>query len=100
MLFRSKSWKYTRVLKDLGERKYLCTVKDGSGEPIKIYTHSGVVIEPLSKISKDEKTTIEQSYKKYFDKIFRDKNAQSSIRTRVMEATVDQADIIPCQFNR
>ncbi|PTQ86529.1 site-specific DNA-methyltransferase [Agitococcus lubricus] len=93
-----KSWKYTRVLKDLGERKYLCTVKDGSGEPIKIYTHSGVVIEPLSKISKDEKTTIEQSYKKYFDKIFRDTNAQSSIRTRVMEATVDQGDFFSIEY--
>ena len=93
-----KSWKYTRVLKDLGERKYLCTVKDGSGEPIKIYTHSGVVIEPLSKISKDEKTTIEQSYKKYFDKIFRDTNAQSSIRTRVMEATVGQGDFFSIEY--
>ncbi len=93
-----KSWKYTRVLKSLGNRKDLCTIQDGSGEPIKIYTHSDVLIEPLSKICKDEKISIEQSYKKYFDRIFRDTNAQSSIRTRVMEATVGQGDFFSIEY--
>ena len=93
-----KSWKYTRVLKDLGEAEYLDTIQDGSGEPIKIYRHSNVVIEPISKIAKDEKISVENCYVKYFDKIFRDTNAQSSIRTRVMEATQGKGDFFSIEY--
>lgn len=93
-----KSWKYTRVLKELGDREYLDTIQDGSGEPIKIYRHSNVVIEPISKISKDENISIEKCYVKYFDKIFRDTNAQSSIRTRVMEATQGNGDFFSIEY--
>ena len=93
-----KSWKYTRVLKSLGEKKFHSTVQDGSGEPIDIYAHEGVQMEPISKVAKDEKISEEECYVKYFDKIFRDTNAQSSIRTRVMEATAGAGDFFSIEY--
>ncbi len=93
-----KSWKYTRILKSLGTREHLTTIKDGSGEPIEIYSHTGVVMEPISKVSKDENISTEELYVKYFDKIFRDTNAQSSIRTRVMDATRGKGDFFSIDY--
>src|SRR5262249_23357164 len=81
-----KSWKYTRVLTSLGKRQFVTTVEDGSGDPIKIYAHHGVVMEPITQIAQREGISERETYVKYFDKVFRDTNAQSSIRTRVMEA--------------
>lgn len=82
-----KSWKYTRVITSLGNSSFFKEIKDGSGEPIKIYKHEDVKIETISDLAKSEKLTEEEIYIKYFDKIFRDTNAQSSIRQRVMDAT-------------
>lgn len=82
-----KSWKYTRVLKSLGEKVHFTDTVDGSGDSIKVFKHTGVVIETISEIAKKEKTTDEEVYFKYFDKVFRDTNAQSSIRQRVIDCT-------------
>ncbi|MFT6239576.1 MAG: adenine-specific DNA-methyltransferase [Akkermansiaceae bacterium] len=81
-----KSWKYTRILKSPGTKSKLETIKDGSGEDIIIYKHEDVIMSPIRAVCDQENLTEEQCYAKYFDKIFRDTNAQSSIRTRVMEA--------------
>jgi adenine-specific DNA-methyltransferase len=87
MRINGKSWKYTRVLKSLGTKIFFKTIEDGSGEPIQIYKHENVIMEPISSIMQGEKLTEVECYIKYFEKIFRDTNAQSSIRTRVMDAT-------------
>jgi len=93
-----KSWKYTRILKSFGQREFLTTIVDGSGEPIKIYTHSAVEMEPITKVAKEEGISEEQCYVKYFEKIFRDTNAQSSIRTRVMDATAGKGDFFSIEY--
>ncbi|MDA5695452.1 site-specific DNA-methyltransferase [Acinetobacter baumannii] len=93
-----KSWKYTRVIKNFGERKFLKTILDGSGEPIDIFIHENVEIEPISQIIKKEKITEQECYVKYFDKIFRDTNAQSSIRTRVMDAINGEHDFVSIEY--
>ena len=82
-----KSWKYTRVLKSFGSKEYYSEIKDGSGEPIKIFKHENVEIVTIPELAKNESASDEDIYIKYFDKIFRDTNAQSSIRQRVMDAT-------------
>lgn len=82
----SKSWKYTRVLFSLGDKEFFKEIQDGAGKPIKIYKHSNVIMKTISDLMKEENLTEEECYIKYFDKIFRDTNAQSSIRTRVMDA--------------
>jgi len=82
-----KSWKYTRILKSLGEKVHFTDTVDGSGDPIKIFKHAGVKIETVSELAKKEKKTDEEIYFKYFDNVFRDTNAQSSIRQRVIDCT-------------
>ena len=82
-----KSWKYTRILKSFGEKRHIKTIKDGKGEEIQIFAHINVELLPISAVMLEEKLSEREVYIKYFDKIFRDTNAQSSIRTRVMEAT-------------
>ncbi len=98
MRAEGKSWKYTRVLKSLGRRQYLTTFEDGSGQPIKVYRHDNVVMTPISQICEEEKLSEQECYVKYFDKIFRDTNAQSSIRTRVMEAVAGQGDFVSIEY--
>ncbi len=93
-----KSWKYTRILQSFGEREFVKTIEDGSGEPIRIYKHSGVVMEPITKVAAAERITEQACYAKYFDRIFRDTNAQSSIRTRVMEATSGVGDFFSIEY--
>ncbi|MFK4445205.1 adenine-specific DNA-methyltransferase [Caballeronia udeis] len=93
-----KSWKYTRVLISFGERQFLQTITDGSGEAIDIYAHRNVVMKPITALAAEEGITEEQCYKKYFDKVFRDTNAQSSIRTRVMEATAGKGDFFSIEY--
>ena len=93
-----KSWKYTRILMNFGERKFLKKIKDGAGDDISIYSHSGVIMEPISKVAKEEEISEEDCYIKYFDKIFRDTNAQSSIRTRVLEAVSGDGDFFSIEY--
>ncbi|HNX77775.1 MAG TPA: site-specific DNA-methyltransferase [Candidatus Rifleibacterium sp.] len=95
---QGKSWKYTRIMKSLGQRKYLTTIEDGSGQPIKVYSHTGVDILPIRKQAELDSISEEDCYKKYFDKIFRDTNAQSSIRTRVMEAVNGAGDFFSIEY--
>ncbi|QWR78275.1 site-specific DNA-methyltransferase [Candidatus Magnetomonas plexicatena] len=93
-----KSWKYTRVLKSLGTKEFVSNITDGAGEPIKIFRHNGVVMEPITYIMNAEGISERDCYIKYFDKIFRDTNAQSSIRTRVMEAVAGHGDFFSIEY--
>ena len=93
-----KSWKYTRVIIDFGNKEYLCATKDGAGEEIKIYSHNNVVIKTIKELMLEDSLTEEACYIKYFKKIFRDTNAQSSIRTRVMEATEGAGDFFSIEY--
>jgi adenine-specific DNA-methyltransferase len=93
-----KSWKYTRVLRSLGERSPLKTIEDGSGQPIRIFVHSGIEIVPITELAKKEGISEQECYIRYFDRVFRDTNAQSSIRTRVMEAVQGNGDFFSIDY--
>ncbi len=90
-----KSWKYTRVLYSFGERTFFKDIKDGKGEDIKIYKHENVVFKTINELAAElaetKNISLEDARKEihfeYFDYIFRDTNAQSSIRQRVLDAT-------------
>jgi adenine-specific DNA-methyltransferase len=82
----NKSWKYTRVLKDFGTKQPAGSTIDGDGNEIKLFTHSGYVFKSINEIIQEEKITEVKAYFKYFRYVFRDTNAQSSIRGRVMDA--------------
>lgn len=98
MRANGKSWKYTRIMKSFGDKHFLQTIQDGSGEAIEIYAHSGVVMVPLSQVAQEEQLSEQECYVKYFDKIFRDTNAQSSIRTRVKEVVAGKGDFFSIQY--
>ncbi|TYA53047.1 site-specific DNA-methyltransferase [Formosa maritima] len=96
---QGKSWKYTRVIySGLEEREYFGETKDGSGDIIKIFKHNNIVFKTIKELMKQDDLTEEECYVKYHDKVFRDTNAQSSIRTRVMEATEGNGDFFSIDY--
>lgn len=80
------SWKYTSVLVNEGDKEYINSTIDGDGNEIKIYKRKNVVIKSIKQIVKEENITEQEAYKKYGTRIFRTTNAQSSIRTRIIQA--------------
>jgi len=79
------SWKYTSVLVNEGEKVYVGSTQDGSGEEIKIYKRIDFEIVSISALMKREKLTEGEAYQKYANKCFQTAMPQSSIRPRVME---------------
>lgn len=98
MKAEGKSWKYTRVLKSLGVRTFLAETVDGSGQSIQIYQHEGVEMVPITTLAQDEGISEQECYIKHFDRVFRDTNAQSSIRTRVMEVVNGSAEFVSIDY--
>lgn len=81
-----KSWHYTSVLKEAGEKILFGTTIDGDGNEIKLYKRKGVVIKSVNQIMKEESLSEKEVYYKYGKYIFEAKDAQSSIRQRVIAA--------------
>lgn len=84
-LDEGKSWKYTTVLVDPGQKEYVGSTVDGDGNEIKVYARKDVVTMSINQIAKRDKITVKEAYKKYGINVFRTTNAQTSIRTRVMD---------------
>lgn len=83
----NKSFKYTSVLYKKENIKHFKTIKDGTGEDIEIYSVGNYEIKSVKQIAQLENITEEQVYNKYYDHIMTTTNAQTSIRTRVWDAT-------------
>ena len=79
-----KSWKYTNILLDKGRFVESRTIFDGSGEEIVVNKYAKIKRTTINNIIKEGKT-IEEAYTEYFDKIFSDTNAQTSIRSRIID---------------
>jgi adenine-specific DNA-methyltransferase len=84
-----ESWKYTSILLGADERTFFGEVKDGDGNAIKIYKRKNVIRTTISKVCKEEGISEASAYRKYFKQIFSDTNAQTSIRTRVIDAVTE-----------
>ena len=81
-----KSWHYTSVLVEEGEKVYAGKTEDGAGAEIKIYKRINPVIKSVRQIMREEGISEKDVYYQYGDRIFEAKDAQSSIRTRVIQA--------------
>ena len=81
-----KSWHYNSVLFDAGEKIYATSTFDGDGNEIKIYRRPHAVIKSINQLISDEGITEKDVFNKYGTLIFEAKDAQSSIRSRVVEA--------------
>jgi adenine-specific DNA-methyltransferase len=87
MRIEGKSFKYTSVLYKSGEKSFIGTIKDGGGNDMKLYKVTGHETKSLSRIAKEEGMTEIEVIYKYYDKVHTTENAQTSIRTRVQDAT-------------
>lgn len=80
-----KSWKYTTVLVNPGEKEYVGSTVDGDGNEIKVYLRKNPEMLSIRQIAQRDGITVEKAYNKYGIDIFQTTNAQSSIRARVMD---------------
>lgn len=83
----NKSFKYTTVLYKCENRQYYKTIKDGAGDDIVIERVLDYETKSVKQVAKLEGITEEAVYEKYYDRIMTTTNAQTSIRTRVWDAT-------------
>lgn len=84
-LDEGKSWKYTSVLVNMGNKEYVGSTVDGDGNEIRVYRRHNVETLSVNQIAKRDGITLKEAYKKYGINVFRTTNAQSSIRTRVID---------------
>lgn len=82
-----KSYKYTSVLYHCDGFELFKTIKDGAGNDIKIYKVNDYEIKSVKQVAKLEGITEAEVYSKYYEKIMTTTNAQTSIRTRIWDAT-------------
>lgn len=98
---QGKNWHYTSVLIDEGEKIYIDSTMDGDGNEIKIYSRPGAVVKSVNQVMQTEELSEKEVYYRYGSKIFEAKDAQSSIRTRVINAKKElqiQDDIISIEY--
>lgn len=79
-----KSWKYTSILCDPGEKVFLGSTVDGEGNDISVFERRGFVIKSVGQVQREEGLSEEGVYNKYASMIFQTAMPQSSIRPRVM----------------
>ena len=80
-----KSWKYTTVLINPGEKRYIGSTVDGDGNEIKVYLRINPEMMSIKQVAQRDGISINDAYNKYGINIFQTTNAQSSIRTRIMD---------------
>ncbi len=96
-----KSWKYTSVLYDEGEKEYCGSTVDGDGNEIRIYLRKNPIILSIKQVANSDNISEKEAYKKYGKKIFQTTNAQSSIRTRIIDYRTEQQisdDLISIEY--
>jgi len=84
-LDEGKSWKYTSVLVNPGKKEYIGSTVDGDGNEIKVFRRIGVETLSVNQLAKREGLTLKETYQKYGINVFRTTNAQTSIRTRIID---------------
>lgn len=96
-----KSWKYTSVLVEPGEKEYYGSTVDGDGNEIKVYLRKNPVMMSIKQVATRDGITEKKAYQKYGISIFQTTNAQSSIRSRVMEYRTENSiaeDLISIEY--
>lgn len=84
-LDEGKSWKYTTVLVNPGEKVYVGSTVDGDGNEIRVYERRNPEMVSVKQMAKRDGISEKEAYKKYGISIFQTTNAQTSIRTRIID---------------
>lgn len=92
------SFKYTTVFTNLGQRSYYKTIKDGSGNDIVIYSHSGYETKSIRQLAQEDGISEIEAFNKYYEFVCTTENAQTSIRTRVREATDEEDNLYSIDY--
>ncbi|MFZ1223091.1 MAG: site-specific DNA-methyltransferase [Dokdonella sp.] len=87
-----KSWKYTSVLQSYGDEIDRRVVKTGDGEDITVRKVRGVQRTTVKAIERSSGRSREEIYSDNFERIFSDTNAQTSIRTRIIDEFMELKD--------
>lgn len=96
-----KSWHYTSVLVNEGEKEYVASTVDGDGNEIKVYRRINTEIMSVRQLMKRDGLTEKEVYYKYGRLIFEAKDAQSSIRQRVIQTKKENnitEDVISIEY--
>lgn len=96
-----KSWKYTTVLLNPGAKEYVGSTIDGDGNEIKVFLRKDPEMLSIKQVAKRDGITEKEAYHKYGINVFQTTNAQSSIRTRVMNYRSEQGiseDLISIEY--
>ena len=96
-----KSWHYISVLVNEGEKEYVASTVDGDGNEIKVYRRINTEIMSVRQLMKRDGLTEKEVYYKYGRFIFEAKDAQSSIRQRVIQAKKENnitEDVISIEY--
>lgn len=80
-----KSWKYTTVLVNPGKKVYIGSTVDGEGNEIKVFERRNPELLSIKQIALRDGISEKEAYKKYGIYIFQTTNAQTSIRTRIID---------------
>ena len=100
-LDEGKSWKYTTVLLNPGEKEYYGSTTDGDGNEIKVFLRKNPEMCSIKQVALRDEITEKEAYNKYGISIFQTTNAQSSIRTRVMDYREEEGiedDLISIEY--
>ena len=94
-----KSWKYTSILLEKGSFIEERTILDGAGEPIRIKKYRGVKRTTINALLRQGQKR-ETAYTENFEFIFSDTNAQTSIRTRIIEefGALNDDELLEAQY--
>jgi len=94
-----KSWKYTSVLINKGQFVEERTVLDGDGNPMSVKKYKGIQRTTINALVKTGLTR-EEAYVSNFENIFSDTNAQTSIRTRVIDefVSLDNDEMLEVEY--
>mgnify|MGYP000475683520 FL=1 len=79
------SWKYSSALVNPGEKIYVGSTVDGTGDEIKIFKRVGFEIKSVNQLMQEDGISERDAYNKYAKYFFVSQMPQSSIRPRVME---------------
>lgn len=91
-----KSWKYTSVVTELGDKILL---KSDEEKNVKYYGYRTLETMSINAFAQIKGISVEDIYNKYADKIFQTTNAQSSIRQTVMKETAEyDYPMIGCEY--
>ena len=96
-----KSWKYTTVLLNPGAKEYVGSTIDGDGNEIKVFLRKNPEMLSIKQVAKRDGISEKEAYRKYGINVFQTTNAQSSIRTRVMNYRSEQCiseDLISIEY--